>query len=117
MIAMLVFVTASMAALPLIARGMTMQGDSRNSNMVQALVRAQVEELRGLPTSDLRLSVGGNLTSNVANHFNQVSGTPFTRRWTVAAGPTGTLDIVATVVSNNVNVRIPAFQFQLLRLP
>ena len=116
-IAMVVFVAASLALLPLIAWGITLQADSRNASDAYSLARAQVEELLALPTTDARLAVGGNLGSNVANHFNQPAGTPFIRRWVVVAGPIGTLDVTVTVVSNNSNVRVPPFQFKILLSP
>ncbi len=116
-IAMLVFVTASLALLPLIAWGIRLQGDSRNAAVAHSIARAAIEELSALPTTDDQLAVGGALDSDVANHFGQPAGTPFTIRWVVAAGPAGTLDVTVTVVSNNNNVRVPPFQFQVLLPP
>ena len=117
LIAMLVFVSASVALIPLLVWGITLQANSRNAIAAHSLAQEQIEELKAVPTTDTRLANGGNLATDVANHFNQPAGTPFTRRWTVAAGPAGTLDLTVTVVSNNSNVTVPPFQFQALLQP
>ena len=116
-IAMLVFIGAMLSLLALMAWGITLQADSLNAILAHSLAQAQIEELRALPSTDVRLAVGGSLTSNVANHFNQPAGRPVTRRWVVAAGPGGTLSVAVTVVPNNANVAVSPFQFQALLRP
>ena len=117
MMAMLVFVAGSMSLIPLLIWGMTLQANSRNASKAHSLARAQIEEFLAMPTTDAELAVGGSLTADVADHFDQPAGTPFTRRWVVAAGPASTLDVTITVVSNNGNVTVPSFQFQILLPP
>ena len=117
MTAMLVFVAASLAVIPLIAAGIQLQGNSRNASAAHSQARAVAEELHALPANAPQRAVGGSLNNDVANHFDQPAGTPFTRRWVVANGVAGTLDVIVTVVSNNPNVRVPPFQFQVLLPP
>ena len=117
MIAMIVFVAASLALVPLIMSGIVLQANSRNASRAHSVARAKTEELRGLPVTDAQLAVGGSLVSDVVDHFDQPAGTPFTRRWVVAAGPAGTLDVTVTVVSNNSTVTVAPFQFQVLLPP
>ena len=91
MMAMLVFVAGSMSLIPLLVWGITLQANSRNASRAHSLARAQIEEFRAMPTTDAELAVGGSLTADVADHFDQPAGTPFTRRWVVAAGAPGSV--------------------------
>ena len=74
---------------------------SRDTNMANSLAREKIEELRITDPSDPQRSPGGDLQSDVANHFDVVSstsGTTFTRRWTVAMDPSGKQDVTVAVI-------------------
>ena len=116
MIAMIVFTAASLALVPLIMSGIVLQANSRNASRAHALAQSKIEELRGLPTTNAQLAVGGSLANNNSTDHSDVSN-PFDIRWVVAAGPVSTLDVSVTVVSNNSTVTVPPFQFQALLPP
>ena len=116
MIAMIVFVAASLALVPLIVSGIVLQANSRNASRAHTLAQSKIEELRGLPTTNAQLAVGGSLANNNSTDHSDVSNA-FDVRWVVAAGPVSTLDVSVTVVSNNTTVTVPPFQFQVLLPP
>ena len=116
MIAMIVFIAASLALVPLMMSGIVLQANSRNASRAHALAQSKIEELRGLPTSNAQLAVGGSLANNNSTDHSDVSN-PFDIRWVVAAGPASMLDVTVSVGSNNTTVTVPPFQFQVLLPP
>jgi hypothetical protein len=69
-----------------------------------AIGETKLDELRSysaLRSADtVQLAIGGSLTSNVANHAEQITsarGRVYDLRWTVAAGLNGTRDVVLRV--------------------
>ncbi len=117
MIAMLIFTAGSMALIPLMMWGIRLQSMAMNASKANALMRAQIEELRVLPTNDPRRSIGGGLDANVTDHFDVPAGTPFILRWLVAAGPAGTQDLRMTVVASNANVVLPPLRIRVILPP
>ena len=110
LIAMFITIVGVTAVAMMIAYGVGLQVLSRDSTMGNALAREKIEELRVTDRSHASLAVGGNLNSNVANYFDTSGG--FTRRWLVAAGLAGTLDVTVRVIpaditaATTVNVRV-----------
>ena len=99
LISMVVTIVGVTAAANLILYGVTLQILSRDSSMATGLAKAKIEELRITPSTDSQLSVGGDLDSNVTDHFDAPTG--FARRWLVAAGKADTLDVTVRVISEN----------------
>ena len=103
LISTVVAVTGLVAIALLIGYGTQMQVSSRDTNMASALAREKMEQLRIVDPSDPQRALGGDLSSNVANHFDTVSstsGTTFTRRWTVALDPSGKQDVTVAVIQS-----------------
>ena len=96
---MVVTIVGVTAAANLILYGLTLQILSRDSSMATGLAKAKIEELRITPSTDPQLSVGGDLDSNVTDHFDTPTG--FSRRWLVATGKADTLDLTVRVISEN----------------
>ena len=104
LISTVIAVTGLIAIALLISYGTQMQVSSRDTNMASSLAREKMEQLRIVDPSDPQRSLGGDLSSNVANHFDTVSstsGTTFTRRWTVALDPSGKQDVTVAVVQSS----------------
>jgi prepilin-type N-terminal cleavage/methylation domain-containing protein len=114
MIAMLIFVVGGLAMAGLLAQGIRLSTESRTASLANAVARAKIEELRVTPRTNAQRTAGGNLTSDVANHFDTPAGTTFRRRWTVANGPAGTQDITIAVTMTNTTIRLPATQVRVL---
>jgi Tfp pilus assembly protein PilV len=85
LIAMIVTVVGVVAVATLITYGIGLQVLSRDTSRANSLAKAKIEQLRIIPSSDPQLSLGGDLSSNVSDHFDTPAG--FVRRWVVAAGP------------------------------
>ena len=90
-----------LAVAGLLAPGATVQQRSREGGRSGMAAMQFLELLRMLPRTDARVSVGGSLTANVANHNALVNVPPMGQvrvRWLVQAGPAGTLDITVRAV-------------------
>ncbi|BCS31347.1 hypothetical protein TBR22_A05470 [Luteitalea sp. TBR-22] len=88
--------TGLLAVAGLLATAATLQQRSRDGGRAGMAAMQQLEVLRILPRNDARLTVGGNLFANVADHTAIVNVTPTGQmrvRWLVQAGPAGSLDI------------------------
>ncbi|MDA2925010.1 prepilin-type N-terminal cleavage/methylation domain-containing protein [Acidobacteria bacterium AH-259-L09] len=114
LIAMLITVVGVLAVATLILYAIQLQSFSRDTSQAQALAQEKMEELRIVDPTDPQRSVGGDLNSNVANHYDEPAGTIFVRRWVVAGGPAGTQDLTIAVVSNVLNVQIGTVQIRAL---
>jgi Tfp pilus assembly protein PilV len=117
LIATVVTIVGLLALALLIVYGTRLQISSREADTADALAREKIEELRVIDSSDPELSPGGNLNSNVADHFDVAtvtSGTTFTRRWTVALDPSGNHDVTVAVVSSELSVPLPTIQIRAL---
>lgn len=85
-----------LAVAGLLAAGASMQRNSRDGGRAGMAAMQQLEVLRMLPSTDLRVQMGGSLTANANNHNALVNVAPAGQvrvRWLVQAGPAGTLDI------------------------
>ena len=85
-----------LAVAGLLAAGASLQRNSRDGGRAGMAAMQQLEVLRMLPRTDVRVQVGGSLTANVNNYNGLVNVAPAGQvrvRWLVQAGPAGTLDI------------------------
>jgi Tfp pilus assembly protein PilV len=114
MIAMLVFTVGVLAVALLIIYGTRTESFARDATIASGVAKARIEILRALPSTDPQRAVGGSLTTNDANHFASITGTPFVVRWVVAAGPAGTQDLTVAVVSTSELNRLPSVQMRSL---
>ena len=96
LLAMFITIVGVSAVAMLIAYGVSLQVISQDSTLGNALAKEKIEELRVTDRSDPSLAVGGSLSSNVANYSDTSGG--FTRRWLVAAGPAGILNLSVRVI-------------------
>jgi len=72
---------------------------ARESARSVRLAQTKMDEIMKLPFADARISVGGDLDANVANHNDSpVDG--ITVRWVVVAGPTDDTRVVNVRVIN-----------------
>jgi hypothetical protein len=91
-----------LAVAGLLAAGASMQRNSRDGGRAGMAAMEQLEVLRMLPRTDLRVQAGaggtaaGSLTANVTNYNALVNVAPAGQvrvRWLVQDGPAGSLDI------------------------
>lgn len=90
-----------LAVAGLMATGATVQQRSREGGRSGMAAIQFLEQLRMLPRNDLRVSVGGSLTADVANHNALIDVAPMGQvrvRWLVQAGPAGSLDITVRAI-------------------
>ena len=88
----------------LMAITLRMQQLGRNQTQAARLAQDKIDELMHQNfATNLQVAIGGSLTADQANHFDQptLNGVvqPFRRRWTVAAGP-----VDPPVPANNVRI-------------
>jgi len=90
-----------LAVAGLLAAGANLQRNSRDGGRAGMAAMQQLEVLRMLPRTDLRVAAGGSLTANAANHNGLVNVAPAGQvrlRWFVQAGPAGSLDITVRAI-------------------
>ena len=90
-----------LAVAGLMATGATVQQRSREGGRSGMAAIQFLEQLRMLPRTDLRVSVGGSLTADVANHNALINVAPMGQvrvRWVVQAGPAGSLDVTVRAI-------------------
>ena len=113
LVAMVIFVVGVLAVAMLILYGIRLQAFSREVTRSNAFAKAKIEELR---VTTPRPVIGGDLNNNVAGYFDIRPLPPdppnFTRRWVVAAGPAGTLDVTVAVVARIPNMQLPTVQIR-----
>lgn len=90
---MVILTVALVSMAELMAITLRMQMLGRNQTSAMRLAQDKIDELmtQNFNTS-AAVAIGGSLTADVANHFDvpqdpDGNNLPFTRRWTVAAGP------------------------------
>ncbi len=105
---MVVIIIGVISVANMIIYGIALQVLSRDATMATALAKSKLEELSiSLP------AVGGDLNSNVTGYSDTPTG--FTRRWGVAAGPAGTLDVTVRVIAENPSAVVsPVVDIQVL---
>ena len=80
----------------MMAHSIDLQFLSEELTRADTLARAKLEELHLLASDAPELAVGGDLASDVTDHHDDPVG--FKRRWLVAEGPAGTLDVTVRVI-------------------
>ena len=105
LVAMVVFVVGVMAVSLLILHGIQLQVSSRVATTASAFAKQKAEQLRSLDSDDPQRAIGGDLDSNVADHFDVPPGDASIRRWVVTAGPAGTQSITVAVIPTKPGVR------------
>jgi prepilin-type N-terminal cleavage/methylation domain-containing protein len=83
----------------LLAVTLQAQQAARESTRSTRLAHDKMDELMKLNFTDARVSIGGNLDANVANH-NDTPVPGVTLRWLVAAGPTDDTRVLTVRVTN-----------------
>lgn len=93
MVAIIILTVALVSMAELMAITLRMQMLGRNQTAATRLAQDKIDELmtQNFNTANT-VAIGGSLTTDVANHFDQPvdpdgSNLPYSRRWTVAAGP------------------------------
>jgi prepilin-type N-terminal cleavage/methylation domain-containing protein len=83
----------------LLAVTLQAQQSARESARSTRLAHEKMDELMKLNFTDARVSIGGNLDANVANH-NSTPIAGVTVRWVVAAGPMADTRLLTVRVTN-----------------
>ena len=111
-IASVITLVGLLAVEMLIVQAVRVQFFARETTMANALARAQVEELKSMPRTDVRRASGGSLSSNLTN-YHDATDSRFIRRWILADGPAGSQDLTVAVVSSQ-NSLMPSVQIRVL---
>lgn len=103
-VAMLVGTVALISLAAVMVSTAAVQSVSLSRMELTSIGETKLDEMRAftaLRSADtVQLAIGGSLTSNVANHWEQITsarGRPYTLRWQVAAGLNGTRDVTLRV--------------------
>jgi Tfp pilus assembly protein PilV len=111
LIAMLVTVTCLLGVALMMLYGTRLAAASREATLASAFARAEVERIRLLPRSAAERQPGGQLGSDVPDHF--ATRGRYTSRWQVAPGPAGTQD-VSLVVLAAADAHVPMARLRVL---
>lgn len=87
LIAMVILTVALVSIAELMAITIRMQMLGRNQTQAARLAQDKIDELMSQNfTTNASVAIGGSLTADVANYFDDPSGL-YKRRWQVSAGP------------------------------
>ncbi len=111
LIAMLVTVTCLLGVALMLIYGTRLAQASREATLASAFARSELERIRLLPRSASERQPGGQLGSDVPEHF--ATRGRYTSRWQVAAGPAGTQD-VSLVVLAAADAHVPLARLRVL---
>ena len=103
MVAMVIFLVASVSLAQLLAMTTRMQLQAQNTTEATRLAETKLDELRTLDFAtdpSIQLTTPAVLDTDVANYFD-VPASGVTRRWSVVAGPTATTRTVTVRVIGN----------------
>ncbi len=114
LIALVVIVIGVMAVYSMMVMGIRLQVLSRDTTLAIGLAEVKLEELRYMDPADPERTLGGDLNSNVVDHFENANGNLFTVRWKIDPGPINTQDITIGVVTNALNPQISTVRLQAL---
>ncbi len=114
LIALVVIVIGVMAVYSMMVMGIRLQVLSRDTTLAIGLAEVKLEELRYMDPADPERTLGGDLNSNVVDHFENANGNLFTVRWKVDPGPINTQDITIGVVTNALNPQISTVRLRAL---
>ena len=114
LIALVVIVIGVMAVTSMMVLAIRLQVLSRDTTLAIGLAEVKLEELRYMDPADPERTLGGDLNSNVVDHFENANGNLFTVRWKVDPGPINTQDITIGVVPNALNPQISTVRIRAL---
>ncbi len=114
LIALVVIVIGVMAVTSMMVLAIRLQVLSRDTTLAIGLAEVKLEELRYMDPADPERTLGGDLNSNVVDHFENANGNLFTVRWKVDQGPINTQDITIGVVTNALNPQISTVRLRAL---
>lgn len=114
LIALVVIVIGVMAVTSMMVLAIRLQVLSRDTTLAIGLAELKLEELRYMDPADPERTLGGDLNSNVVDHFENANGNLFTVRWKVDPGPINTQDITIGVVTNALNPQISTVRLRAL---
>ena len=114
LIALVVIVIGVMAVSSMMVLAIRLQVLSRDTTLAIGLAEVKLEELRYMDPADPERTLGGDLNSNVVDHFENANGNLFTVRWKIDPGPINTQDITIGVVTNALNPQISTVRLQAL---
>ncbi len=114
LIALVVIVIGVMAVTSMMVLAIRLQVLSRDTTLAIGLAEVKLEELRYMDPADPERTLGGDLNSNVVDHFENANGNLFTVRWKIDPGPINTQDITIGVVTNALNPQISTVRIQAL---
>lgn len=118
MCALLITTVGVLSVAALMVTAISTQNVSTDAARANSLARAKIEELRAISAASpaairAQRDIGGNLNSNVANHFD-TPNPRFVRRWVVAGGPAGTQRVTVAVRPGVAGMRLPNVQTETL---
>lgn len=114
LLALVVIVIGVMAVASMMVLAIRLQVLSRDTTLAIGLAEVKLEELRYMDPADPERTLGGDLNSNVVDHFENANGNLFTVRWKIDPGPINTQDITIGVVTNALNPQISTVRLQAL---
>ena len=114
LIALVVIVIGVMAVTSMMVLAIRLQVLSRDTTLAIGLAEVKLEELRYMDPADPERTLGGDLNSNVVDHFENANGNLFTVRWKIDPGPINTQDITIGVVTNALNPQISTVRLRAL---
>ncbi len=114
LIALVVIITGVLAVSSMMVLGIHLEMLSRDTTTAIGLAEAKLEELRYSDPADPERTLGGDLNSNVVDHFENANGNLFTVRWKIDPGPVNTQDVTIGVVTNALNLKISTVRIQAL---
>jgi len=114
LIALVVIVIGVMAVTSMMVLAIRLQVLSRDTTLAIGLAEVKLEELRYMDPADPERTLGGDLNSNVVDHFENADGNLFTVRWKVDPGPINTQDITIGVVTNALSPQISTVRLRAL---
>jgi prepilin-type N-terminal cleavage/methylation domain-containing protein len=107
-VAVFILTVALVALAELLAVSVRMHQIGRDSADAARLAQSKVEELMKMNfATNQAIAVGGSLDANTANHFDVPANSGYTRRWSVAAGPTGNTRVVTVRVVPDIPIGNP----------
>jgi prepilin-type N-terminal cleavage/methylation domain-containing protein len=107
-VAILILTVGLVAVAQLMAVSVRMHQIGRDSATAARLAQDKFEELMKMNfTLNPAIQVGGNLAANTGAYFDVPANSGYTRRWSVANGPTGNTRVVTVRVVPDVPVGDP----------
>ncbi len=119
LIAMVITTIGLVAVAGLIAIGIRLQTEARDSTAANSLARAKIEELQNYAPNAAQRTRGGSLTANVAN-YNDAPDNRYSRRWLIETHPAdpgvpaNTQRITVVLIGTIRDIRLPDIRLTVL---